>query len=72
MKKGVLSNLKKERWLFWLVSMICLIEAISESGFNFGTLMRDGAMHASLLWGILGYVCAVHVEILNNDSGSDT
>lgn len=72
MKNGFLYKVKKERWIFWLVSILCMIEAISVSGFNFGKLMRDGAMHAALLWGILGYVSAAHVSILKQDSSTET
>ena len=40
----------------WLISILCLIDALIVSGTNYREFIRDGAFHASLLIGMAGYL----------------
>ncbi len=40
----------------WLISILCLIDALMMSGTDYQAFIRDGAFHASLLIGMAGYL----------------
>jgi hypothetical protein len=53
--KWLLGEYRWSKYMLWIVAFFCLIEALNSTGFGtggFGRLIRDGAFHSTLLFGI--------------------
>lgn len=52
----ILGEWSWSRNILWLISILCLVDALYMSGTNYQEFIRDGAFHASLLIGMAGYL----------------
>lgn len=77
-EKGVVEKLLGEwswsRNILWLLSVLCLIDALMVSGQDYQAFIRDGAFHAALLIGMAGYLSELRYRFfreLRNDEFSE-
>lgn len=74
-QKGFIDKLVGEwswsRNILWLISVVCLIDALVVSGTDYQAFIRDGAFHSALLIGMAGYLSELRYrffEELRNDN----
>lgn len=64
MEKSINQNLSTKllgewswsRNFLWVISVLCLADALYVSGTNYQDFIRDGAFHSALLIGMAGYL----------------
>ena len=62
------------RNILWLISVICLVDALMVSGQDYQAFIRDGAFHSALLIGMAGYLSELRYRFfreLRNDKFKD-
>ncbi|XOV77704.1 MAG: hypothetical protein ACFHVJ_12190 [Aestuariibacter sp.] len=52
----ILGEWSWSRNILWLISMLCLADALYVSGTDYQMFIRDGAFHSALLIGMAGYL----------------